>query len=178
MPPASLAVTFAWRMVSSREVLPWSTWPITTTTGALETRFSSSSSLSSIIRSSMVTTTSFSTFAWNSIATSDAVSKSITSLTVTMVPIINSFLMTSAAVAFRRSANSLTAISSGMDTVIGLLLRSAAILLRRSASVSLRELRGLPLCWERCVIFCFWTVFSVLIFSEARRSYSRCTGRY
>ena len=34
MPPASPAATFALRMRSSREVLPWSTWPMTTTTGA------------------------------------------------------------------------------------------------------------------------------------------------
>ena len=46
--------------------------------------------------------------AWNSIATRAAVSKSITSFTVAMVPIIISFLMTSAAVAFKRKASSPT----------------------------------------------------------------------
>ena len=33
MPPASRAMTFVWRIVSSSRVLPWSTWPITVTTG-------------------------------------------------------------------------------------------------------------------------------------------------
>lgn len=33
MPPASPAATFALRIKSSRLVLPWSTWPITVTTG-------------------------------------------------------------------------------------------------------------------------------------------------
>ena len=34
MPPASPAATSVERMASSSEVLPWSTWPITVTTGA------------------------------------------------------------------------------------------------------------------------------------------------
>ena len=33
MPPASPPATFAWRILSSSEVLPWSTWPSTVTTG-------------------------------------------------------------------------------------------------------------------------------------------------
>ena len=33
MPPASPAVTFVLRILSSREVLPWSTCPMTVTTG-------------------------------------------------------------------------------------------------------------------------------------------------
>src|SRR5260221_81537 len=33
MPPASPDTTLAWRSASSSEVLPWSTWPITVTTG-------------------------------------------------------------------------------------------------------------------------------------------------
>ena len=33
MPPASPLATSALRMASSSEVLPWSTWPITVTTG-------------------------------------------------------------------------------------------------------------------------------------------------
>ena len=73
--------------------------PMTTTTGARGTRFASSSSLSSMMRSSMVTTTSFSTFAWNSSAMSTAVSKSMVSLMVAKTPFAMSFLMTSALVA-------------------------------------------------------------------------------
>ena len=74
IPPASVEVTSEWRIASRMDVLPWSTWPITTTTGGRSTFLSSSSSLSSNRRSSMVTTTSFSTFAPISIATSAAVS--------------------------------------------------------------------------------------------------------
>ena len=33
MPPASPATTLAWRIASSSEVLPWSTWPMMVTTG-------------------------------------------------------------------------------------------------------------------------------------------------
>ena len=33
MPPNSPSVTLVWRIASSSEVLPWSTWPITVTTG-------------------------------------------------------------------------------------------------------------------------------------------------
>ena len=74
MPPASPATTFALRMRSSREVLPWSTWPMTTTTGARGTSSSSVSTWSSIRRSSTVTTTSCSTLQPSSMATSAAVS--------------------------------------------------------------------------------------------------------
>ena len=38
MPPASPAATFAWRIASRSDVLPWSTWPMTVTTGARGTR--------------------------------------------------------------------------------------------------------------------------------------------
>ena len=40
MPPASPPATLALRMASSSEVLPWSTWPMTVTTGARGTRSS------------------------------------------------------------------------------------------------------------------------------------------
>ena len=33
MPPASPAATSVWRMASSSDVLPWSTWPMIVTTG-------------------------------------------------------------------------------------------------------------------------------------------------
>ena len=38
IPPASPAATFVWRIASRSEVLPWSTWPMTVTTGARGTR--------------------------------------------------------------------------------------------------------------------------------------------
>ncbi len=77
MPPASPLVTLVRRIASNIEVLPWSTCPITTTIGSRCLRFWSVSSLSSIMRSSIVTTTSRSTFACNSDAIRYAVSKSI-----------------------------------------------------------------------------------------------------
>ena len=40
IPPASPAATVVVRMASSSEVLPWSTWPMTVTTGARGTRSS------------------------------------------------------------------------------------------------------------------------------------------
>ena len=51
MPPASPAATSAWRMASSSEVLPWSTWPITVTTGGRMTSFDSSTSTSGMYSS-------------------------------------------------------------------------------------------------------------------------------
>ena len=51
MPPASPAATSAWRMASRSEVLPWSTWPITVTTGGRVTSFDSSSSTSGMYSS-------------------------------------------------------------------------------------------------------------------------------
>ena len=38
MPPASPSATFSLRIASRRDVLPWSTWPMTVTTGARGTR--------------------------------------------------------------------------------------------------------------------------------------------
>src|SRR5690349_3592816 len=44
MPPASPAATSVWRMASSSDVLPWSTWPMIVTTGGRSTRSSAASS--------------------------------------------------------------------------------------------------------------------------------------
>ena len=51
MPPASPATTFALRIASRSRVLPWSTWPMTVTTGGRISRSSSVSSSSSWSRS-------------------------------------------------------------------------------------------------------------------------------
>ena len=40
MPPASPAATSVWRIASSSDVLPWSTWPMIVTTGGRSTRSS------------------------------------------------------------------------------------------------------------------------------------------
>ena len=47
IPPRSPAATVVDRIASSRLVLPWSTWPMTVTIGARETRFASSASVNS-----------------------------------------------------------------------------------------------------------------------------------
>ncbi len=48
IPPASPAITFVLRILSSREVFPWSTCPITVTMGGRDVRSSGSSSSSAI----------------------------------------------------------------------------------------------------------------------------------
>ena len=172
MPPASPSVTWEWRITSRMEVLPWSTWPITTTTGARGTRLASSSSLSSMMRSSMVTTTSFSTLAWNSSATSTAVSKSMVSLMAANTPRLISFLMTSGAETFSRRANSPTVISSGTSMVMCLAARSRAMRFKRSASVS-RLPRRWPRRWLfRLGNFCLVTTLSVRVFTFWSASWS------
>ena len=74
IPPDSLAVTCVSRIASSNDVLPWSTWPITQTTGGLVTCVSSASSSS--FNSSAITSTfsSCSQIQLNSSAISSAVS--------------------------------------------------------------------------------------------------------
>ena len=79
--------------------------------------------------------------------------------------------MTSALVAFRRRANSPTVISSGTVMVMAFALRSAAMRLSLSASVSRFALRGLPRRWLFWLIFCFAATVSFFTLSYARRSY-------
>ena len=156
MPPASPAVTLVLRMASRILVLPWSTWPMTQTTGGRSTRSSAESSSWVNRRSSMVTCTSCSTFAWNSSASRDAVSKSITSLMACISPICMNLAMTLPACCFRRAASSPTVISSGIITFsCALRAFSSWMRCRRSNSVS-----RLPFwnCWRwrwpRWVNFC------------------------
>ena len=98
MPPASPLATRVRRMESSSDVLPWSTWPITVTTGgrgsASDSRSRPCASASSASGSS-----SFAAFAlWPiSSTTIIAVSWSSTWLMVTIVPSFIITLMTSAA---------------------------------------------------------------------------------
>ncbi len=44
IPPASVSTTAVWRIASSRDVLPWSTWPMIVTTGGRAVRSASASS--------------------------------------------------------------------------------------------------------------------------------------
>ena len=86
IPPASLSLTFVERIASRSDVLPWSTCPITTTTGGLGTKSSSLSSVSSNSISSSDTTSFLCAVTPNSFATKNAVSKSNSLLSVASIP--------------------------------------------------------------------------------------------
>ena len=86
IPPASPSITFVDLTASSNEVLPWSTCPITTTTGGLGSRSSGLSSLSSNRMSSSVTTSFLTAVTPNSWAIRYAVSKSISLFIVAIIP--------------------------------------------------------------------------------------------
>ncbi len=144
-------------MVSRREVLPWSTWPMTTTTGARGSRSSSLSSAVSMRRSSMVMMTSFSTLQPISSAMMAAVSKSMMSLREAMTPFLIRHLTTSAPVFFIREASSPTPISSGMSTFVGAFLAISSWRRRIRSCSSWRRLPDWPRppCWRRCWLFCW-----------------------
>ena len=80
-------------------------------------------------------------------------SKSTSSLAVTIMPIIISFLMTSDTVTFSRIASSLTVMVSPTVMVIGFFWRSSWMRFIRSASVSRRPC-GLRYCCDFWLIFC------------------------
>ena len=79
MPPASPATTLAWRMASSSEVLPWSTWPMMVTTGGRDCSISGWSSASNRPSSTSASATRLTVWPSSS-AISCAVSASMTSL--------------------------------------------------------------------------------------------------
>jgi hypothetical protein len=111
MPPASRSATRAERMASSSVVLPWSTCPITVTTGARVTRSAgstSSDSTCSISSSKVCILTS----APNSRAIIDAVSSSSVLLMVIISRRSISFLRTSLALTSSFVARSATVIPS------------------------------------------------------------------
>ena len=116
MPPASRSATLESRMASSRVVLPWSTWPITVTTGAREEKSSSAAAVVSTSSSSS-SNERISTSAPNSRATIVAVSVS----SVVLMVIINrrsiSFFRTSFARRSSFSARSLTVMPSASEIV-------------------------------------------------------------
>jgi hypothetical protein len=105
MPPASPEATSVWRMASSSDVLPWSTWPMMVTTGGRSTRSSS--------ESSKTTSSSASSPAWmistslpNSSARIEIASSESVCVRVTISPMLMSFLMMSATAMPRYSATS------------------------------------------------------------------------
>ena len=115
MPPASPLATRVRRIVSSSDVLPWSTWPITVTTGGRGS--GSAVCVASVSASSASGSSSLAAFAlWPiSSTTIIAVSWSSTWLIVTIEPIFISALITSAAFTDILCARSATVIVSGTE---------------------------------------------------------------
>ena len=115
MPPASPDTTLAWRSASSSEVLPWSTWPITVTTGERGSVSVESSTTSN--RPSSTSDAATRLTVWpNSSAISCAVSASITSVILCIAPCFISMRMTSTARSDMRLASSWIVIASGIVT--------------------------------------------------------------
>ena len=115
MPPASPAATLVERMASSSEVLPWSTWPMTVTTGARGAACAGSSAASNRPSSTSASATRRTVWPISS-AISCAVSASITSLICTIWPCCISRRITSTARSDMRLARSEMVIASGMVT--------------------------------------------------------------
>ena len=110
IPPNSRSATLVVRIASSSEVLPWSTWPMTVTTGGRgRICAGSDSSSSSTSPSSERTCTS----QWNLSATSLAAVGSSTSLTVAITPRSTSALITSEVLRRIAAASSPTVTDSG-----------------------------------------------------------------
>ena len=107
IPPASPATTSVSRMASSRDVFPWSTWPMIVTTGGRSTRSSSASSnTGSASTSSAAWTISISLR--NSSASTPIASSESVWVSVAISPRLISFLITSGTGTPSDSAASLT----------------------------------------------------------------------
>ena len=115
MPPASPDTTLAWRSASSSEVLPWSTWPITVTTGERGSVSVESSTMSNRPSSTSLAATRLTVWPISS-ATSCAVSASITSVIFTIWPCFISSRITSTARSAMRLASSWMVMASGIVT--------------------------------------------------------------
>ena len=120
IPPASPSITFVFLIASRSDVLPWSTCPITTTTGALWTKSSALSSDSSNNISSSLTSSFLLAVTPNSPATKKAVSKSSSWFIVAIIPNPISFVITSPLVFFNSAARSLTLMFSGIVISVNL----------------------------------------------------------
>jgi hypothetical protein len=129
MPPLSRAATSMPRILSSSDVLPWSTWPRKVTTGARGSRRAGSSSTaskparSSFSRSSAVLMSSCTP---SSAASSSTVSRSSNELMFGIVsrPKVSSFLSTSLAARPIASENARTVHGTWMEALV---LRGAAV---------------------------------------------------
>src|SRR3984957_9771711 len=115
MPPASPDTTLAWRSASSSEVLPWSTWPMTVTTGERVSVSVESSTISNSPSSTSLAATRLTVWPSSS-AISWAVSASITSVILCIAPCFISSRMTSTARSDMRLASSWILMASGMTT--------------------------------------------------------------
>src|ERR1700675_4209637 len=115
MPPASPDTTLAWRSASSSEVLPWSTWPITVTTGERGSVSVESSTASNRPSSTSDAATRLTVWPISS-AISCAVSASITSVILCIAPCFISRRMTSTARSDMRLASSWMLMASGITT--------------------------------------------------------------
>src|SRR5450755_4446993 len=115
MPPASPDTTLAWRSASSSEVLPWSTWPITVTTGERGSVSVESSTISNRPSSTSAAATRLTVWPSSS-AISCAVSASITSVILCIAPCFINSRITSTARSDMRLASSWILMASGMIT--------------------------------------------------------------
>ena len=115
MPPASPETTLAWRSASSSEVLPWSTWPITVTTGERGSVSVESSTMSNRPSSTSEAATRLTVWPSSS-AISCAVSASITSVILCIAPCFISSRITSTARSDMRLASSWMLMASGITT--------------------------------------------------------------
>src|SRR5579872_4971763 len=115
MPPASPETTSVERSASSNDVLPWSTWPITVTTGGRGRSVSGASA--SPTRPTSTSASETRRTLWpNSVTTSSAVSASMFWVMVAITPMSKSFLTTLAPCSAMRLASSCTVMVSGITT--------------------------------------------------------------
>ena len=115
MPPASWLATSVLRKASRSEVLPWSTWPITVTTGGRGRSEASSSGPPLMPSSTSAAETRLDLWP-NSSTTNSAVSASMVWLMVAITSILMSALTTSTPLSAMRFASSWTVMVSGMVT--------------------------------------------------------------
>src|SRR3954470_18077646 len=108
IPPASPAATWVWRTAYKREVLPWSTCPITVITGGRSTRSPASSSSTSGASTSSSAAVTISILRSNCLAIDSTDSSVSVWVSVAISPSVIKALITSAAESPRLSATSRT----------------------------------------------------------------------
>ena len=143
IPPASLATTFVSLKASSRDVLPWSTWPITVTTGALGNKSASVSSGPVNPSSTSLSATRLNLCPISS-TTIWAVSASIAWFIVAITPKAINFLITSELFSAILFASSWTVIISGIITSFIIFSWGAWIVVCTFGAFFLKRRRGAP----------------------------------